>query len=84
MAQAAVADSPQQATSWLQDRSFESWREQFDTSGFLIFERVLPPDSLSSRKHSGPRTGVIVSLAARAYCPRCRRPGSSPARPPRR
>ncbi|HEY2247817.1 MAG TPA: phytanoyl-CoA dioxygenase family protein, partial [Bradyrhizobium sp.] len=48
MAQAAVADSAQQATPWLQGRAFESWREQFDANGFLIFERVLTPDTVAA------------------------------------
>ncbi len=48
MAQAALADSAHQATPWLQGRSFESWREQFDTNGFLIFERVLSPDTVAA------------------------------------
>ncbi len=38
MATAAV-----QTTSWFQGRSFESWREEFDRRGYLIFERVLTP-----------------------------------------
>ena len=27
--------------------SFASWREQFDRRGYLIFERVLPPDRVA-------------------------------------
>jgi hypothetical protein len=38
MATAAV-----QTTSWFQGRTFESWREEFDRRGYLIFERVLSP-----------------------------------------
>src|SRR5258708_12547744 len=34
----------EQASPWLQGRTFASWREQFDSSGYLIFERVLWPD----------------------------------------
>ena len=48
MAQAALADSAQQAAPWLAGRSFESWREQFDTNGFLIFERVLTPGTIAA------------------------------------
>ena len=48
MAQAALADSAYPATPWLQGRSFESWREQFDTNGFLIFERVLTPETVAA------------------------------------
>src|SRR5258707_11968068 len=33
----------EQASPWLQGRTFESWREQFDHRGYLIFERVLSP-----------------------------------------
>ena len=48
MAQAALADSAQQAARWLAGRSFVSWREQFDTDGFLIFERVLTPETVAA------------------------------------
>ncbi len=37
----------EQASPWLQGRTFASWREQFDTSGYLIFERVLSPDRVA-------------------------------------
>src|SRR6266576_5548055 len=33
----------EQASAWLQERTFASWREEFDSRGYLIFERVLPP-----------------------------------------
>src|SRR6202521_3895657 len=33
----------EQASPWLQGRSFASWREEFDRRGYLIFERVLAP-----------------------------------------
>src|ERR1700759_977373 len=46
MAQAALADSA--AVPWLQGRSFEEWREQFDRAGFLIFERVLTPGTVAA------------------------------------
>src|SRR4051794_25724712 len=32
-----------QTTSWFNGRTFESWREEFDQRGYLIFERVLSP-----------------------------------------
>ena len=48
MAQPAAADTVAQATPWLKGRAFESWREQFDTSGYLIFERVLPPETVAA------------------------------------
>ena len=37
----------EQASPWLQGRAFASWREQFDSSGYLIFERVLSPDHVA-------------------------------------
>jgi ectoine hydroxylase-related dioxygenase (phytanoyl-CoA dioxygenase family) len=38
----------EQASSWLQGRSFASWREEFDRRGYLIFERVLSPDRVTA------------------------------------
>src|SRR5712672_1188201 len=37
----------EQASPWLQERTFASWREQFDSRGYLIFERVLSPDRVA-------------------------------------
>jgi ectoine hydroxylase-related dioxygenase (phytanoyl-CoA dioxygenase family) len=37
----------EQASPWLDGRTFASWREQFDARGFLIFERVLAPDTVA-------------------------------------
>ena len=37
----------EQASPWLQGRSFASWREEFDRRGYLIFERVLAPDRVA-------------------------------------
>src|SRR3981081_3957224 len=37
----------EQASPWLQGRTLASWREQFDSSGYLIFERVLSPDHVA-------------------------------------
>src|SRR5882724_8859650 len=37
----------EQASPWLQGRTFASWREQFDSSGYLIFQRVLSPDRVA-------------------------------------
>ena len=31
------------ASSWLKGRTFASWQEDFDSRGYLIFERVLSP-----------------------------------------
>ncbi|HLZ02959.1 MAG TPA: phytanoyl-CoA dioxygenase family protein [Bradyrhizobium sp.] len=42
MAQPIPHDSVQQASPWLKGLSFETWRDEFDRRGFLIFERVLP------------------------------------------
>src|SRR5712691_9702471 len=38
-----MASAAEQASSWLKGRTFESWREEFDRRGYLIFERVLSP-----------------------------------------
>jgi ectoine hydroxylase-related dioxygenase (phytanoyl-CoA dioxygenase family) len=38
----------EQASPWLQGRTFASWREQFDRRGYLIFERVLPADRVTA------------------------------------
>src|SRR3981189_8113 len=37
----------ERGSAWLQGRGFASWREQFDSSGYLIFERVLSPDRVA-------------------------------------
>src|SRR3981189_3413163 len=37
----------EQASPWLQERTFASWREQFDSSGFLLLQRVLSPDHVA-------------------------------------
>src|SRR5437870_6607276 len=42
MATAAV-----QTTAWFNGRSFESYRDEFDHRGYLIFERVLSPDTVA-------------------------------------
>jgi ectoine hydroxylase-related dioxygenase (phytanoyl-CoA dioxygenase family) len=39
--------TPEQASPWLQGRTFASWREEFDRRGYLIFERVLAPDRVA-------------------------------------
>jgi ectoine hydroxylase-related dioxygenase (phytanoyl-CoA dioxygenase family) len=36
-----MATAAAQTTSWFNGRTFESWREEFDRCGYLIFERVL-------------------------------------------
>src|SRR5712672_2971626 len=47
----------EQASPWLQERTFASWREQFDSRGYLIFERVLSPDRVA-----GIRTALAPYL----------------------
>src|SRR5215212_12191029 len=47
MATAAV-----QLVPWLQGRTFESWREEFDRRGYLIFERVLSPADVAGIRHA--------------------------------
>jgi phytanoyl-CoA dioxygenase PhyH len=42
-----VPTTIEQASPWLQGRTFASWREQFDSRGYLIFERVLSPDRVA-------------------------------------
>jgi ectoine hydroxylase-related dioxygenase (phytanoyl-CoA dioxygenase family) len=37
----------EQASAWLQGRTFASWRDEFDHRGFLIFEHVLPPHRIT-------------------------------------
>src|SRR5437868_9662911 len=42
-----MAATAEQASPWLKGRSFASLREEFDRSGYLIFERVLAPDRVA-------------------------------------
>src|SRR5437899_10224225 len=42
-----MAATAEQASPWLKGRSFSSLREEFDRSGYLIFERVLLPDRVA-------------------------------------
>ena len=37
----------EQASPWLKGRPFASWQGEFDRRGYLIFERVLPPDRVA-------------------------------------
>jgi ectoine hydroxylase-related dioxygenase (phytanoyl-CoA dioxygenase family) len=48
MAQSVSSDSVQQAAYWLQGRSFQAWRDEFDRRGFLIFERVLSEETIAA------------------------------------
>src|SRR5258708_4330597 len=42
-----MATAAAQTASWLEPRSFESYRDEFDRRGYLIFERVLSPDKVA-------------------------------------
>jgi hypothetical protein len=43
----------EQASPWLQGRTFASWREEFDSSGYLIFERVIAPGQVTAIRTAG-------------------------------
>jgi ectoine hydroxylase-related dioxygenase (phytanoyl-CoA dioxygenase family) len=49
----------EQASPWLDGRTFASWQEQFDRRGYLIFERVLTYDCVADI-----RTALAPHLAA--------------------
>ena len=53
-----MATTAEQASPWLKGRTFESWREEFDRRGYLIFERVLSPANVA-----GIRTALAPFLA---------------------
>jgi ectoine hydroxylase-related dioxygenase (phytanoyl-CoA dioxygenase family) len=42
-----MATAAAQTTPWFERRSFESYRDEFDRRGFLIFERVLSPNTVA-------------------------------------
>jgi ectoine hydroxylase-related dioxygenase (phytanoyl-CoA dioxygenase family) len=42
-----MATAAAQTTAWFNGRSFESYRDEFDRRGYLIFERVLSPDGVA-------------------------------------
>ncbi len=42
----------EQASQWLEGRTFASWQEQFDRRGYLIFERVLAPDRVAAIRNA--------------------------------
>src|SRR5215211_5462862 len=42
-----MAATAEQASPWLKERSFASLKEEFDRSGYLIFERVLSADRIA-------------------------------------
>ena len=45
--ESAMAATAEQASPWLKGRSFASLKDEFDRSGYLIFERVLAPDRVA-------------------------------------
>ena len=42
----------QQALPWLSSRTFQSWQQEFDRRGYLIFERVLPADRVAALRNA--------------------------------
>ena len=51
--------TPEQASPWLQGRTFASWREEFDRRGYLIFERVLAAGSCRrNSRRAGAASGA--------------------------
>ena len=61
--------TPEQASPWLQGRTFASWREEFDRRGYLIFERVLAPDRVAEiRAALAPSWRVISPAATSSRC----------------
>ena len=77
-----MAATAEQASPWLKGRSFASLREEFDRSGYLIFERVLAPervaeiraalaphlarDLLGRNDFEGTRTNRVYALLAKS------------------
>jgi ectoine hydroxylase-related dioxygenase (phytanoyl-CoA dioxygenase family) len=43
-----MASAAAQTIPWFNDCSFESYRDEFDRRGFLVFERVLSPDTVAA------------------------------------
>ncbi|MBR1124934.1 phytanoyl-CoA dioxygenase family protein [Bradyrhizobium lablabi] len=43
-----MASAAAQTTAWFNGRSFESYRDEFDHRGYLIFKRVLSPDTIAA------------------------------------
>ncbi len=46
MQQAVRTDTTALAGPWLGERSFRSWRDEFDQQGFVVFQRVLKSDQI--------------------------------------
>src|SRR5882672_496870 len=77
-----MATAAAQTTSWFNGRTFESWREEFDRRGYLVFERVLSPakvgeirtalapylarDLKGRNDFEGERTNRIYALMAKS------------------
>jgi hypothetical protein len=51
MAQSTSPDSAQ-VLPWLRGRSFEDWRDEFDSRGFVVFERVLPAEKVAAIRNA--------------------------------
>ena len=43
-----MASAAAQTIPWFNGRSFESYRDEFDRRGYLVFERVLSPDTVAA------------------------------------
>src|SRR6266404_6605980 len=66
----------EQASAWLQGRTFALWRDEFDRRGYLIFERVLAPDRVAEirtamepfleRDFEGLKTNRVYALLAKS------------------
>jgi len=54
MAQSAAPGSVQ-AAGWFQGRSFDDWREEFDSRGLVIFERVLSAEKVAPFPPTSPK-----------------------------
>jgi len=75
-----MTSAAEQASPWLKGRTFESWREEFDRRGYLIFERVLSPAKVAEiRTALAPsrlRTNAAIGIASLAMAnPSLDRPG---------
>src|SRR3954451_24912242 len=58
MGERPMAATAEHASPWLEGRSFSSWREEFDRSGYVIFRNVLAPDRVA-----GLRAALAPHLA---------------------
>ena len=76
-----MATTAEQSSPWLNERPFVSWKDEFDRTGYLIFERVLPPvrvaeiraalaphlarDLLGRNDFEGTKTNRVYALLAK-------------------